>query len=59
MTQNKVVATGLIATLTIAILTAVFEASIELSTEDSLYMLAGLGMFVFGIWASVLLLKKK
>lgn len=53
--QNRFVAGGLITVLVACILTAAFFGG---STADTLYMLEGLGFFLFGIWAAVLLLKK-
>ena len=52
MKYAKFVAFGILASLTLAIISA-------LVTEDgdAGYTIAGLGFFVFGIWASVLLLR--
>lgn len=58
MKTNKIVAGGIISSLAVATLTGVFSASIDTATVDNLFVLAGLGFFVFGIWASVILLKK-
>jgi hypothetical protein len=52
-TSNKIVAWGMICSLGLAML-----AGLEVLGED-MYSLAGLGMFGFGIWASVILLKEK
>lgn len=52
--MKQVVATGIIVSLAVAIITAIIEPV----SEDNWYMLSGLGMFAFGIWASVILLKK-
>lgn len=54
MKQNQLVAGGLIISLAIGILAAVLEPY----NSDNWYVLAGLGLYVFGIWASVILLKK-
>ena len=43
----------------IAVLTGIFESSLDYSTAENLYMLAGLGMMVFGIWGSVRLFKSE
>ena len=53
MESRKIVATGLIVSLSIAVITAVIEPI----SEDNWYALAGLGMFVFGIWGAIVLLK--
>lgn len=55
MTMKQLVAYGLIASTAIALITAIIEPT----SEDSWYTLAGLGMFTFGIWASVILLRKE
>lgn len=53
MKNAKLVAWGIIISLGLAVLTAILELS------DSVYTISGLGFFVFGIWASVILLKNK
>lgn len=52
MKNKNLVAYGMIISLSIAVLTGM-EAF-----GEGAYTIAGLGMFVFGIWASVILLKK-
>lgn len=52
MNNNKVAAWGLIVSLSIAVLTGM-----GMFNEEA-YPVAGLGMFIFGIWAAVILLKK-
>ena len=54
MTQKQFVAYALIAILVGAVVIAILEPL----SEDNWYILIGLGMFVFGIWSSILLLKK-
>jgi len=54
MTQKQFVAYGVIASLALTLLTALIEPL----NADTWYGLAGIMFFVFGIWASVLLLKK-
>ena len=51
MKNARFVAWGIILTLGIAIFTAFFEPR----DDDAFYTLAGLGYFIFGIWAAVLL----
>lgn len=53
MKNAKLVAYGLIASLGLAVLVSIFEPF----NGDDLYQLSGLGFFVFGIWASIILLK--
>ena len=53
MKNAKLVAWGLILSVALAVLTGIGEP-VE---EDFFYMISGLGFFVFGIWASVILLK--
>jgi len=57
--MNKLVAWGVLASLGVAFLAVFFEASVAYETYDNLIGLAGLGMWVFGIWAAVLLLRIK
>lgn len=52
--MKQFVAYAMIGSITIAIITAVIEPF----NEDNWYALSGIGLFVFGAWASVLLLKK-
>lgn len=54
MNTNQLVAWGLIASIALAILNAVMFGE-----SDNAYMLAGLGLMGFGIWAAVKLLKIK
>lgn len=52
MKYNNIVAWGLIISIGLAFLNAIF-----LDGADSVYQLAGLGFITFGIWAAVLLFK--
>ena len=52
MKNRKLVAWGIIVSIAIA-----FINEIAFDANDGLYTLAGLGFMVFGIWASVILLK--
>ena len=54
MTQKQLVAYGIIACLVGAVITGMVEPY----NAEAWYLIEGLGLFVFGIWASVLLLKK-
>ena len=56
--MKKTVAIGLFCSLGVAFLTGIFATSLDYETTQNLYMLSGLGLIVFGIWAGVLLLKK-
>ncbi len=56
--MNKIIAIGILVSLGIAVIVAVVVEPNDAVMADSLYGLAGLGMFLFGIWGSVLLLKK-
>lgn len=53
MENKNLVAWGIIISLGLAVLTGA-----EIFAEE-MYSIAGIGMFVFGIWAAVILLKKK
>lgn len=56
MTQKQFVAYSLITSLCIALI-----ASIVVSDEyvmNGLYTISGLGYFIFGTWAAIILLKK-
>jgi len=54
MTMKQLVAYGLIVSIAIAIITGIVEPV----SEDGWYTLSGIGLGVFGIWASVILLRK-
>ncbi len=58
MTQNKLVAYGLIASLFLCVITSFFENIWGQTASGVMYSFGGLGLMVFGIWASVILLKK-
>lgn len=57
--KNKTIAKAIGVSIAIAVLTGIFESSLDYSTSDNLYMLAGLGMIVFGAWGSVRLYKSE
>ncbi len=54
MTQKEFVAYAILASLALALITAIMEPV----NEDNWFALSGLGLFAFGPWASYLLLKK-
>ncbi|MEK7549170.1 MAG: hypothetical protein AAB496_01625 [Patescibacteria group bacterium] len=51
MKNRKIIAWGMIVSISLAFLNAFGGET------DGLYQLSGLGMIVFGIWSSVILLK--
>ena len=53
--MKQFVAYAMIACLALAIIVGVVEPA----SADSWYGVAGIGFFVFGIWASVILLRDK
>ena len=57
--MNKFVAYGLISALTLALVNAIVIEPSNAVLADSIYSIAGLGFFLFGIWASVILLRLK
>ena len=57
MEQHRFVAWGLILSFLVAIIGGVFGYAQDFS--NAMYTLAGFGYFIFGIWASVLLLQYK
>ena len=54
--MNKLVVYCFIVSVIIGIVGTAFRYDVNLS--DALYMIAGAGLYIFGIWASVILLKK-
>jgi hypothetical protein len=52
MKQAKIIAYGLMASLGAALL-----VSMEVTPEDPWLSLAGIGMWVFGVWAIIVLFK--
>ena len=54
--MKQFVAIAMIVSLFLGILGTAFSYDADFS--NALYTLSGLGMYVFGVWASVLLLKK-
>lgn len=55
--RNSTIGTWLIASVGIAIFTAVMEYGMAPEMSDFLYGVAGVGMMVFGIWGGVRLNK--
>jgi len=55
--KNKTVANWLIGAIGLAFFTALIEDSLTVNSAEAMYILAGLGMVVFGIWAIVKLYK--
>ncbi len=54
---NKTLGTGLIISLCIGVLTAIFEPALHYEVSDAFFGLSGLGMLFFGIWGSTRLIK--
>ena len=54
--MKKFVAIAMIVSLFLGLLGAIFAYNADFS--NALYTLAGLGMYVFGVWSAVLLLRK-
>ena len=59
MEYAKIPAIGILCSIGLAFLTATFDSSLTAASMDSLYALSGLGMGVFGIWGSILLIRAK
>lgn len=57
--KNKTLGKAIAISVALAILTAIFESSMAYETAENLYMLAGLGMIIFGIWGSIRLLNSE
>ena len=57
--MHKFVANGLIITLAMAFVIAVFEETLSVEAAGAFYLLDGISIFTFGIWAAVLLYKVK
>lgn len=53
MKHHKLVAWGIIGSVSLSFVEAILDVN------EGLYTLAGLGYFVFGIWAAVILLNYK
>ena len=58
MKHRRIPAIGMLVSMGVAVLTAVFETSMNTTTAENIYGLVALGLIAFGIWSSVLLLKK-
>ena len=59
MKHAKIVAWGLTATFITMALTMVFMEVLAPELSDALFLLVGCGMWIFGIWAIVILFKNK
>jgi|3_EtaG_2_1085321.scaffolds.fasta_scaffold04660_3 hypothetical protein len=57
--KNKTLGTILLSVLGLGIVIVLFETSMSVETSDTLYMIFGLGMYIFGIWAGVRLYNQK
>ena len=55
--QNKIAAWGLIFAISLSFITALFEEAISLEAASAFYLLAGLLMMGFGIYAIIRLFK--
>jgi len=55
--MRKLPAVGMLVSLFLIVLTIIFDASISVELSSSMMTLGGLGIWVFGIWSSILLLK--
>lgn len=56
--QNKTLGVGLLISLTISLLTVIFEPTLHYAVAESFYGLAGLGLLFFGIWGGIRLTNK-
>ena len=56
MTMKQLVGGGMLVSLGLAVIGACIS---DITTAENFYIVGGLGMFIFGIWGSVLLLKKE
>jgi len=54
---NKTLGYIIIFSIVLALLTALFETSLTVATQDNFYLLSGLLWFVFGTWGAVRLMK--
>jgi hypothetical protein len=54
--MKKLVGYGLSISAMLGIMGTAFSSNVEFSS--GLYYLAGVGLYIFGVWAAVLLLKK-
>jgi len=55
--KNKTIATGWLVSLGIVLITVLFEDAMGYYLADGFYSLGGIGVYVFGIWGSIKLLK--
>ena len=51
--KNKTIGNILLWTVALVLLTAIFETSLDYSTSDNLYGLAGISFFIFGVWGGL------
>ena len=58
MKHRKLVGWGLVSVFVAMILTIIFETSMTIETFDNIGLLIGIGLWVFDVWASIILLKK-
>ena len=58
MKHRKLVGWGLVSVFVAMILIIIFQTSLTIETYDNLELLVGIGLWVFGVWASIILLKK-
>ena len=49
---------ALLASIVLGIITYIFEAGEPNDFSNGLFTLVGLGLYVFGIWAAILLIRK-
>jgi hypothetical protein len=54
---NKTIGYIIIFSIALSVLTALFETSLTVATQDNFYLLAWLIWFVFGTWGAVRLMK--
>jgi len=57
--KNKTLGSWLVVPIALAFFTGIFQSAMSFATSEMLYMIAGLGMFVFGIWASIRLINSE
>lgn len=56
--KNKTLGILIIVSLSLLIFTALFESVLVPADANLLYTVGGLGMYIFGIWGAVRLIKK-
>ena len=55
--KNKTLGIGMLVTFGFLTIVAMIESSISIETASSLYAIGGLGLFFFGIWVAIKLIK--